>query len=213
MKERTLLAALILATVAGAAQAGEIIMYEQPGLKGRQLMVRGDTPNLNATGFGNHHASVLVRSGTWEVCAEPNFGGFCATLQPNEYLHLDTRFNERISSAREVGRPVPQAGPAMRGPVAEAGPAMRGPAGSIQMFSRPGYRGRSIALDRNMPDLNAVRFNDRASSLVVRRGTWQLCTDDQYRGNCQVFEPGRYGDIGPFAGDISSARLMSNRER
>src|SRR5947207_435564 len=160
MKKRTLLTAMILATVAFAAQAGEMIMYENPGFKGRDLMVRGYLPNINTTGFNNHNASVLVRSGTWEVCAEPNFRGFCATLQPNEYRSLDTRFNERISSAREVG-----------GRTAEAGPPIRGPGGSIEMFSRAGHRGRSIALDHNTPDFNAVRFNDRATSMIVHKGT------------------------------------------
>ena len=201
MNERSLVAAMVLATVSVTAQAGEIVMYENPGFKGREIVVRGDMPNIRAAGMSNRNASVLVRSGTWEVCAEPNFRGFCAKLQPNEYRSLDTRFNERISSARQIG-----------GPVADAGPDMRRPGGSIEIFSRAGYRGRSIMLDHNSPDLNAVRFNDRASSLVVRRGTWQLCSDDGYRGTCEVFQPGRYSDLGALTGDISSARMLRGRE-
>ena len=200
MKKRILLAAMSLATVAIAAQAGEIVMYENPGLQGRELVVRGHTPNIRAAGFSNRNASVLVRSGTWEVCAEPNFRGFCAKLQPNEYRSLDTRFNERISSAREIGAPVTDAGP------------VYGRAGSIEMFSRGGYRGRSITLDHSTPDFDALRFNDRASSLIVHRGTWELCSDDRYRGTCQVFERGRYTDLGPLTGDISSARMLRGRE-
>jgi hypothetical protein len=205
MKQRVVWAAMLLASA--VTQAGEIIMYEHPGFKGRELMVRGYTPDINAAGFNNHNASVLVRSGTWEVCAEPNFRGFCATLQPNEYLHLDTRFNERISSAREVGSSAREGG----GQVAEAGPPMRWPAGSIEMFSRAGFRGQRVMVDRNTPDLNAMRFNDRASSLIVHKGTWQLCSDGGYRGTCEVFEPGRYSDLGPLGNDISSARMMRSR--
>ena len=186
--------------MAVAAQAAEMILYENPGFKGRQLTVSGLLPDINSAGFNNRNASVLVRSGTWEVCAEPNFRGFCAKLEPNEYGSLDTRFNGRISSARVVG-----------GPVADTRPARRGRAGSIAMYSRAGYRGRGITLAQATPDFDAVRFNDRARSLIVRKGTWELCSDDAYRGTCQVFEPGRYADLGALTRDISSARMLRNR--
>jgi len=203
MKKVSFLTAMLLATLAVAAHAGEIILYENTGLSGRQIDVRGYLPDIKAAGFNDHHASVLVKSGTWQVCADANFQGFCATLQPNEYQHLDTRFNERISSAREVGAPVAEAAPPTR---------ERGWGGSIALFSRPSYRGRGVTLNRNMPDLDAVGFNDRASSLIVSKGTWELCSEGGYGGNCQVFEPGRYADLGPLARDISSARLLRNRE-
>ncbi|MBK7472147.1 MAG: beta/gamma crystallin family protein [Betaproteobacteria bacterium] len=125
MNKRTLPAVMLLATLSVAAQAAEMILYENPGFKGRQLTVSGLLPDINSAGFNNRNASVLVRSGTWEVCAEPNFRGFCAKLEPNEYGSLDTRFNGRISSARVVGAPVAVGGPVRSrctaGPVTGAG--------------------------------------------------------------------------------------------
>lgn len=200
MSKRTLPAMMLLATMSVAAQAAEMILYENPGFNGRQLAVSGYLPDIKAAGFDDHNASILIRSGTWEVCADANFRGFCATLQPNEYGSLDTRFNGRIASARVVGAPV-----------ADAGPARRERTGSIAIYSRAGYRGRGITLERNTPDFEGVRFNDRASSLVVRKGTWELCSDDGYRGTCQVFAPGRYADLGSLTNEVSSARMLRSR--
>ena len=149
MKKRILLAALVLAIGAVAAQAAEMTLFENPGLAGRQLTVRGYMPDINASGFNDHNASILVRSGTWEVCADANFRGFCATLQPGEYRSLDTRFNERIASAREIGGPVAEVAPPRYEPRYE-------PRGSIEMFGQTGFRGRALTLDHSSPNLDTL---------------------------------------------------------
>jgi hypothetical protein len=197
MKTRTLVAAALLATTTIAAQAAEMILYESPGFSGRQLTLRGYMPDINSYGFNDRASSVTVRSGVWEVCTDAEFRGFCATLQPGEYRMLDPRFNDRISSAREVGA------------TADV-PAPRNDArGSIELFGQSAFRGRSVTLERSIANFDEVGFNDRASSLIVGEGTWQLCSDGGFSGTCRVFEPGRYADIGPgLAREISSARLI-----
>jgi uncharacterized protein YcfJ len=39
-------------------------------------------------------------------------------------------------------------------------------------------------------------FNDRASSAVVDRGTWQVCEDARFGGDCVVLRPGEYRSLG-----------------
>ena len=207
MKKFTLLAALLLATGAVTVQAAELVLYDNPGLNGRQLTVRGYMPDIATYGFNDRASSVAVHSGTWEVCTDAQFRGFCATLQPGEYRMLDPRFNNRISSAREVGVNMVETAPPPR--LVEVAPPAYEPRGPIEMYAQTGYRGRTLLLDHSARNLRDLGFNDRTTSLIVREGAWELCSDSGFRGSCRVFEPGSYADIGPgLAREVSSARLI-----
>jgi len=54
----------------------------------------------------------------------------------------------------------------------------------IVLYSRSGFGGRNVALDGNMPDLREIGFNDRASSLRVNWGVWEVCRDVNFGGRC-----------------------------
>src|SRR5918993_4782479 len=75
--------------------------------------------------------------------------------------------------------------------VALAGPALA----DVTLYGREDYRGRSITLDRAFPDLSQSRLDDRASSLIVRSGSWQLCSESFFRGQCVVLPPGDYPSL------------------
>ena len=200
-KGRSLTIALLLAAAAVAAQAAEMTLYENPGFGGRQLTLRGYTPDISGIGFNDRALSIAVRSGNWEVCTDADFRGFCTSLAPGEYRLLDPRLNGRILSAREVGTTA-----------ADAGRPRYEPRGTIEMYGQAGFRGRMMQLDRDAADLADVGFNDRASSLVVIEGTWELCSDAGFGGNCRTYVPGRYPDLGyGMAKQVSSARLVRMR--
>lgn len=79
--------------------------------------------------------------------------------------------------------------------------------GEIVLYQYPDFMGRSIALRGLTPDLENRRFNDRAASIFVRDGDWEVCTDANFRGNCQVLRPGEYRQLPhDFVDRISSAR-------
>ena len=191
----TFLSALL---AAAAVQAAELTLYLQPNFNGRQLTLRGHTPNLAAIGFQDQVSSLVVNSGRWELCTQPDFTGDCAIVGPGEYPVLDQRLNHRVESAREVGSYREQTGS-----YSAYG------RGSIELFGQPGMRGRSMKIDRDAPTLEGSGFDDRASSLVVTEGTWQLCSDPGYAGTCRTYSPGEYPDLGyGMAKAVSSARLV-----
>jgi hypothetical protein len=195
MKTVPLFAALLLA---GAAQAQEVTIYKQPNFTGAQLTLRGHTPTLANTGFYDQAASLVVHSGRWEFCTQPDFKGECVTLNRGEYPALEPRLNRRIESAREVGSYAAQTG--SYSPYGS---------GSIELYGQPGFRGRTLKLDRDAATMQGTGFDDRASSVVVTDGTWQLCSDPNYQGTCRVFARGRYADLGyGMAKQVSSARLV-----
>jgi hypothetical protein len=84
--------------------------------------------------------------------------------------------------------------------------------GIIKLFSQPTYGGRSLDLQENTPDFSTRHYNDRASSIIVSEGVWELCTNAGYGGQCRLYGPGRYPDLGyGLDGRISSARVVRGR--
>ncbi len=186
-------AAVFLAAAAGAA---EIVFYEYADFAGRSLTLRGQARNFSDLAFNDRASSLVVQSGTWEVCTDADFKGACVKLERGEYAQLDARLDSRISSAREIGsyRDVEGAYRDHR-------------RGALELFAGEDFRGASVVVDRDAGNFAELGFNDRARSLIVRDGHWELCGDAWYRGACRIFGPGRYADLGPgWARQISSAR-------
>lgn len=56
--------------------------------------------------------------------------------------------------------------------------------GDVLMFEDVGYEGRVYEVVGDMPDLDLARFNDRASSIKIVRGKWEICEHANYQGRC-----------------------------
>ncbi|MDQ2736078.1 MAG: beta/gamma crystallin family protein [Pseudomonadota bacterium] len=78
--------------------------------------------------------------------------------------------------------------------LALAGAAMAASA-QVTFFEHDGFRGRSFTSDRPVENFARFGFNDRASSVIVRSGRWELCEDARFGGRCVVLRPGRYGSL------------------
>jgi len=82
-------------------------------------------------------------------------------------------------------------------------------AGEMTLFTDRDFRGARVSVDRDVYNLADIGFNDRASSMVVRSGVWQLCEHKDFGGYCAEFGPGEYRDLPNFNDRISSAREVS----
>ena len=80
--------------------------------------------------------------------------------------------------------------------------------GSIDLYGRQDFRGRSLRLENNERDLARQEFGDRASSVIVHEGTWELCTEPGYGGRCQTYRPGQYRYLAGLDERVSSARQV-----
>ena len=211
-------ARFILALAAAAASAGawaqEATVFKQPHFTGGKLTLRGDTTSLAGAGFQDQISSIVVHSGRWQFCSQPDFNGDCIVLGPGQYAQLAQNMNHRIESAREVSR-YAQNGRYRERRYAENGDRYgerygeryRGH-GSVELFSAPGFHGRGLALDHDVDALDARLLDRGVASLVVREGRWQACTRPGFRGRCAVFEPGEYADLGRLGDRIASMRRI-----
>lgn len=78
----------------------------------------------------------------------------------------------------------------------------------IRFYEHDRFRGRSVTLHDARRDFSGMGFNDRASSALVRNGTWEVCSDARFGGRCVVLRPGRYASLGAMGLNdaVSSAR-------
>jgi len=78
----------------------------------------------------------------------------------------------------------------------------------VTFFERDGFSGRSFTTSNPIQNFERYGFNDSASSVVIRNGYWELCTDARFSGNCVTLQPGSYGSLGAMGlnNRISSVR-------
>lgn len=84
-------------------------------------------------------------------------------------------------------------------------------AGELSLFSGPDFRGREASFNGPVHDLGRTGFNDRASSLVVHSGRWQVCEHANFQGQCLFLDRGEYPDLRRLGNRISSLREVDDR--
>lgn len=202
----SLAATFFAASITGAAStsAQEITVFEHDNFTGRRFAANASVADLGTTGFNDRASSIVVRSGTWQVCSDHYYRGRCVTLTNGDYPSLASLgLNDRVSSIRELGWQ--RDGAAQRDGGRAAGPAV----GRIALYDDTNLGGRGITVDQVVTDFERIGFNDRANSAVISDGAWELCEHAEFRGTCQIYPPGRYANLGALTGVVSSARPVA----
>ncbi len=86
-------------------------------------------------------------------------------------------------------------------------------AAQIVFYEHDGFAGRSFKVEGQVENFDGSGFNDRASSVVVYRGLWEVCTDARFQGGCMVLRPGRYSSLNGLGVNdrISSVRPVDEK--
>lgn len=85
----------------------------------------------------------------------------------------------------------------------------------IVLYEREGFRGRSVVIDRDMRNLDRRGLGDKAASVVVERGRWEVCEQPRFEGRCAVLRRGNYENLrgSGLEWDISSVRRAREGRR
>ena len=86
---------------------------------------------------------------------------------------------------------------------------------TITFYERDGFGGRWFSTDRRIANFNRFGFNDRANSVKVRGGRWEVCTAPRFDGRCVVLRRGDYPSLreAGLEDRISSARPVQRGSR
>lgn len=185
---QALLALCALSGTMAAAHA-ELLLYEHDDFNGRSFTSHGRTDNLSDVGFNDRASSVVVRGGRWQLCTDAGYRGQCITLSPGSYPSLGAMgLNDSVSSVRELGGGWGQGHGGGWG-------GWGGNGDAIELYEHDDFEGRRFGSNAPVVDLAPRGFNDRASSLVIRSGRWELCSDADFRGRCVTLGPGSYAHL------------------
>lgn len=86
-------------------------------------------------------------------------------------------------------------------------------AAQITLYEHEGFRGRAITTNDRLWNLARNDFNDRASSIVVDRGRWEVCEEARFEGRCVILRRGSYPSLREMGlnNTISSVRRFEGR--
>ena len=146
-----------------------ITVYEHPDFRGDSVTFRNQVADLRQHGLNDRISSLEVDgSQAWEVCRDINFGGGCRVFQGTIENLGQAGWNDRISSMRAVG---------FRGNNNSGLWGNRGNVNSRQsrlvLYERPNFRGDARDVLDSVTNLGSA--GDRARSVQVYGGTWELC--------------------------------------
>ena len=65
----------------------------------------------------------------------------------------------------------------------------------ITFYEGEGFRGRTFVASRAIPNMQRFGFNDRASSVIVKGGSWEVCENVNFSGRCVIMLPGNYPSL------------------
>lgn len=86
-------------------------------------------------------------------------------------------------------------------------------AAQLTFYSEQGLRGRAFAVNGTIENFDGSGFNDRASSVIVQRGQWEVCEHARFRGSCTVLRPGQYPSLAAMGLNdrVSSVRPLRGK--
>ena len=85
----------------------------------------------------------------------------------------------------------------------------------VTFYEGESFRGRAFTTDKQVNNFARKGFNDRASSVVVDRGRWEVCEHANFGGRCVVLRRGSYDSLQRLGmvDTISSVRPAQNRRQ
>ena len=74
--------------------------------------------------------------------------------------------------------------------------ALTAPASArVTFYENDDYQGQSYSTNRQVGSFLNIGFNDRASSMVVTEGRWEVCDNVRFGGACRVLREGSYPSL------------------
>lgn len=86
-------------------------------------------------------------------------------------------------------------------------------AAQITLYEGEGFRGRAFTTTGRIDNFMRNGFNDRASSIIVDSGDWEVCEDLNYRGRCVLLHRGSYDSLRSLGLNdrVTSVRVADRR--
>ena len=147
-----------------------ITVYEHPDFRGESVTFRNEVPDLRQHGLNDRISSIEVDGNqAWEVCRDVNFEGGCRVFDGTIDDLRSQGWNDRISSMRAVGVARRNNNRGM----GRYGNQRDNRNSRAVLYDRPNFRGDGRDIFGSSTNLGSM--GDRARSIQVHGGTWEVC--------------------------------------
>jgi len=173
-------------------------LYQHSGHLVRAVELTASIDDLDRRNFDDSADSALISGGVWRLCDRERGRGACRDFAPGQYDSLGV-LSGRVRSAYLVT------------PVQERVATVAAvPAGRAIVYEYPNFAGSPAVIEYGRaPDMDWAYFRNPASSVRIESGSWLVCSDIGYQGECRVLEPGDYPTLTSFGlRGIASARQV-----
>ena len=179
---------IVLVTVAEAQPRPRAEVYRDQDFRGDRRILDGEVRDFNSIGLNDRVSSIRVDSGTWQFCEDANFQGRCFTLNRDEPNLAGSSMDDRISSARPVAdRDDRRADNRFNDRNDRNDRGFGRGDGPVTLYADINFSGASRDAGESR-DFRNLDFNDTVSSIRIRAGSWQFCTDADFKGKCMTFD-------------------------
>ena len=169
---------------------GGITVYDNPDFRGNGQTFRGEIPDLREYRLNDRITSLEITGNqAWEVCQDVFFNGRCHVFTGSVDDLRDMGWNDRISSLRPLGNTRGGAWGGIFGnrngnSNGNGNGRARGRANEsrLVLYDRTNFRGESRDIVNSNSNLGSV--GDRARSVEVIGGTWDLCDGNFWNSRC-----------------------------
>jgi hypothetical protein len=147
-----------------------ITVYEHPDFRGESVTFRNEVSDLRQHRLNDRISSIEVDGNqAWEVCRDVNFEGGCRVFDGSIDDLRSEGWNDRISSMRAVG--VARRNNNRGG--GRYGNQRDNRDSRVVLYDRPNFRGDGHDILSSSTNLGSM--GDRARSIQVHGGTWEVC--------------------------------------
>jgi len=173
-----------------------VTLYQHRGHLTRAVELMSSIDDLDRRNFQDSADAAMVSGGVWRLCDSERGRGACMDFPPGHYETLGA-LNGKVRSAYLVTT------------VQERVAAVAAlPPGRAIVYEFPNYGGAPQVIEYGRaPDMAWTNFRNPAASVRIESGSWLVCSDIGYQGECRVLEPGEYPYITGMGG-IASARQV-----
>jgi len=160
-----------------------ITVFEDPNFRGDSRTFRNEVADLRQAGLNDRISSLEIDGNqAWEVCRDVNFSGPCRVFSGTIDDLRAEGWNDRISSMRAAGFAGNNNGGGWWGNNGGGWGNGNNRQSRLVFYDRTNFRGDARDIFNNSTNLGSL--GDRARSVQVYGGTWELCDGSSRNARC-----------------------------
>jgi hypothetical protein len=185
-------------SAAPGAAGSHVVLYGHTGSIVRAVDLTSNVDDLDTRHFNDRADAALVSGGVWRLCEGENGRGRCSDFSPGQYASLGA-LDGKVRSAYLIALDPEK--------TARLVPVQPGRA---VLYELPNFGGSQAVVEHGpAADLDWAHFRNPAASVRIESGSWLVCSDLGYQGDCRVLEAGDYPVLtGSLGRGIASARQL-----